>query len=154
MGRRGGAPGVGKQLPAAVESAILGGGAAALEGNVQMSDSHDDYRQLMEQKRFLGEIEQGIRIANREIIHQRIPSLSMEKILAFAVSIGRLRARYLEEAFRLGVADDGEPPNRAEIHELKTRREMFEEARHAFEALREAIEKGYVDIEGLASKKP
>jgi len=117
-----------------------------------MTEPNDDYRQLMEQKRFLGEIEQGIRQANRQIIHQRIPSLNKDAIMAFALAIGRLRARYLEAAFHLGVADDGDPPNRAEIHELKTRREMFEEARHAFEALREAIEKGYVDVEGLKGK--
>lgn len=117
-----------------------------------MTDSRDDYKQLLEQKRFLGEIEQGIRSFNREIIHQRIPSLNKDAILAFAQAIGRLRARYLEAAFQLGVADDGDPPNRGEIHELRTRREMFEEARYAFEALREAIEKGYVDVEGLKGK--
>lgn len=122
-----------------------------LDGNAVMSEPHDDYRHLMDQKRFLGEIEQGIRLANRQIIHQRIPSLNKETVLAFALAIGRLRARYLEAAFQLGVADDGDPPNRAEIQELKTRREMFEEARHAFEALRDAIERGYVDIEGLQS---
>lgn len=116
-----------------------------------MSEPHDDYRHLMDQKRFLGEIEQGIRQSNRQIIHQRIPSLNKETVLAFALAIGRLRARYLEAAFQLGVAEDGDPPNRAEIQELKTRREMFEEARHAFEALRDAIERGYVDIEGLRS---
>lgn len=114
-----------------------------------MRESNDDYRQLLGQKRFLGEIEQGIREANRQIIHQRIPSLNKDAIMAFALAIGRLRARYLEAAFQLGVADDGDPPNPAEIHELKTRREMFEEARYAFEALREAIERGYVDVEDL-----
>lgn len=117
-----------------------------------MAEPQDDYRQLMEQKRFLGEIEQGIRQANRQIIHQRIPSLNKETIMAFALAIGRLRARYLEAAFQLGVADDGDPPNPSEIHELRTRREMFEEARNAFEALREAIEKGYVDVEGLKGR--
>lgn len=114
-----------------------------------MAETQDEYQQLIEQKRFLGEVEQGIRFANREIIHQRIPSLSKDTILSFAVAAGRLRARYLEAAFKLGVNEDGDPPDQAEINELKNRREMYLEAREAFEALREAIEKGYIDVEGL-----
>ena len=114
-----------------------------------MVEMQDDYQQFMEHKRFLGEIEQGIRFANREIIHRRIDSLNKDTILGFAVAVGRLRARYLEAAFKLGVNEHGDPPDLAEINELKTRREMFEEAKNAFEALREAIEKGYVDIAGI-----
>ena len=71
-----------------------------LDGNAEMNEPQDDYRHLMEQKRFLGEIEQGIRQSNRQIIHQRIPSLSKETVLAFALALGRLRARYLEAAFQ------------------------------------------------------
>lgn len=114
-----------------------------------MAEKSDDYRHLLVQQRFMGEVEQGIRFANRQIIHQRIPSLNKETILQFAVAIGRLRARYLEAAFSLGVNEDGDPPDQAEINELKMRREMFEEARNAFDALREAIERGYVDVEGI-----
>ena len=37
-----------------------------------MSDGEiDDYKQLQIQKRFLGEIEQGIRVANTELIHKK-----------------------------------------------------------------------------------
>ena len=115
-----------------------------------MAETQDEYQQLMVQKRFLGEVEQGIRFANREIIHQRIPSLSKDTILSFAVAVGRLRARYLEAAFKLGVNEDGDPPDQTEINELRNRREMFLEAKEAFESLREAIEKGYVDVEGLS----
>jgi len=115
----------------------------------RMAESQDDYRQLIQQKRFLGEIEQGIRAANRQLIHQRVPSLDRDSILNFAVAVGRLRARYLEAAFKLGVNEHGDPPDQAEINELRIRREMFEEARSAFEALREAIEKGYLDVDDL-----
>ena len=59
-----------------------------------MNDSGDDYRDLLNQKRFLSEIELGIRDANRELIHTRIPELNKDKILDFAVAVGRLRARY------------------------------------------------------------
>ena len=38
-----------------------------------MNDENlDDYKLLQAQKRFLGEIEQGIRLANRELIHKKI----------------------------------------------------------------------------------
>lgn len=114
-----------------------------------MAEAQDEYQQLMEQKRFLGEVEQGIRFANREIIQRRIPSLNKETILSLAVAVGRLRARYLDAAFRLGVNEDGDPPDQAQINELRNLREMFIEAKEAFEALREAIEKGYVDIEAM-----
>ena len=61
------------------------------------------------------------------------------------MAVGRLRARYLESAFQLGLGGHADPPQEQEISELRTRRQMFEEARDAFEALRGAIEKGYVD---------
>lgn len=118
-----------------------------------MTDGRDDYEELLSEKRFLNEIEQGIRAANTKIIHERIPTLSKETIHAFAVAVGRLRARYLEAAFKLGVNEQGDPPKDAVVTELRLRREMFEEARAAFEALRDAILKGYVDVEGL-SRKP
>lgn len=107
----------------------------------------DDYRGLLEQQRFLDEIEQGVRFANREIINKRIPELTTDNILAFAVAVGRLRARYLEAAFKLGIDEHGELPNPSDVQELKRRREMYEEARQAFEALRYAIERGYVDVQ-------
>ncbi len=114
-----------------------------------MKEPLDDYHKLIEQKRFLGEVEQGIRFVNREIIHKRIPSLNKDAFLSFAVAVGRLRARYLEAAFRLSVNEHGDPPDPVEIDELRRRREMYEEARNAFESLRDAIEKGYVDVQGL-----
>lgn len=110
------------------------------------------YQEILEQKRFLAEIEQGIRYANREIIRKHVPHIDRDRILSFAVAVGRLRARFLEAAFRLGDDDHGEAPNEAEIKELKLRREMFEESRQAFEALTDAIMKGYVVLDGEAQK--
>lgn len=113
-----------------------------------MSEDHiDDYKKMMNQKRFLNEIEQGIRIANREIIHNRIPALSKNTVLAFAVAIARLRARYLEASFRAAEKDKGEPLDQSEVNELRGYRESYEETKLAFEALRYAIERGYVDVE-------
>lgn len=114
-----------------------------------MSEGHDDYQSLLVQKRFLGEVEQGIRFANREVIHKLIPAITKDNVLAFAVAVGRVRARYLEAAFNLGISEHGDTPDQSEIDELKIRREMYEEAKAAFEALRDAIEKGYLDVQGI-----
>lgn len=113
----------------------------------------DEFKDLLKYKHFLGEVEQGIRFANNEIIHQQIPMLNKENILAFAVAVGRLRASYLEAAFQLGMNESGEMPKQEVIDELKRRRELFEESRLAFDALRDAIEKGYVDVDALMKKE-
>ena len=113
-----------------------------------MQDEHtDDYRKLMNQKRFLNDIEQGIRIANREIIDKRIPEITRDTVLTFAVAIARTRARYLEAAFRAAESDKGEPLDESEVKQLRTHREAYEESRAAFDALRYAIEQGYVGVE-------
>ena len=113
-----------------------------------MSDK-DDYKDLLRQKHFLGEVEQAIRFANTELIHKQIPHLSKDTILAFAVQVGKLRANYLEAAFKVGLNETPEVPTDAIIDDIKRKRELFEEARLAFDALRDAIEKGYVDIKIL-----
>ena len=55
---------------------------------------------LAKQRRFLLKVEQGIRLANREFIQQRIPDRSTEIMLSFAVSVVRLGARFLEAVFK------------------------------------------------------
>jgi hypothetical protein len=97
-------------------------------------------------KRFLMELENTISAANREVIHNSIPALTPERILPFAISVARLRARYLEAAFKFSDKEHGEALDETEISELRQHREMYEEAREAFGALTHAIERGYVDI--------
>ena len=102
--------------------------------------------ELAKQQRFLLEIEQGIREANREVIHERIPPITAENLLPFAVSVARLRARYLEAAFKFAGKAGGDPINDDEVADMRLQRQTYEEARNAFEALRHAIERGYVKI--------
>ena len=101
-----------------------------------------DYR---EELRFLSEMEQGVRLANQEIIHERIPGLDKHTILALAVSVARLRASYLETALKVANLGTDEP-DKALVGELRSRREAYEEARFAYEALHRAIEVGYIDV--------
>lgn len=95
---------------------------------------------------FLKEIEQAIQVANREILNQRLPLMTKDNIVPLAVSVARLRGQYLAEAFRIAENDGGDPPTEEEIETLKKNREMYEEARNAFEALTHIIERGYVEL--------
>jgi hypothetical protein len=95
---------------------------------------------------FLKEIEQAVQVANREILSQRLPSMTKENILPLAISVARLRGQYLAEAFKIAESDGGDAPTSDEISSLKKFREMYEEAREAFEALTHVIERGYVEL--------
>ncbi len=96
-------------------------------------------------RRFLLEVEQGIRISNNEVIHSKIPPVNAERMLSFAVSVSKLRLSYIEAAFAFadGTYADGEEGVQ-EVKELKLHRQRFEEARDAFIALQRAIELGYI----------
>jgi hypothetical protein len=103
-------------------------------------------KELIEEQRFLAEVERGIREANQEVIHERIPPITPENLMPFATSVARLRARYLEAAFKFTEKASGDSLEDSEIEELQHHRRAFEEARDAFEALRHAIERGYVEL--------
>jgi hypothetical protein len=109
--------------------------------------TQDDVALLRRQQKFLHEVEQTIRAANRELIHARIPELNGESFARFAHLVARLRAEYLHAAFEVSRTEEtgAEAVNR--FARLREHREAFEEARSAFEALQRAIERGYVDIE-------
>lgn len=109
------------------------------------TESMDDAALLRKQRQFLEQIERSIREANRRIIHDRIPELDQEGFVRFAHHVARLRAAYLQEALEVGVAA-GEDEPEAWIDSLRRRREAYEEARDAFDALQRTIERGYVDM--------
>lgn len=98
------------------------------------------------QQRFLANVETMTRAANREIIHRHIPAVTADHVTRMAVMVAELRARYLEAAMRLVEREGGVAPDSGELAQLSRLREMYEEAMHAFEALRRAIERGYVNI--------
>ena len=95
---------------------------------------------------FLKEMEQVIQVANREILSQRLPPITKENILPLAISVARLRSQYLAEAFRIAEAGAGQAPKEEEIKALRLHREMYEEARLAFDALIHVIDRGYVEL--------
>ncbi|MBI1986520.1 MAG: hypothetical protein HYW28_09880 [Rhodospirillales bacterium] len=106
-----------------------------------MRQSHDS-----KHAHFLKEIEQAIRLANCEVLGNRLKPITKDTILPLAVSVAKLRGDYLAEAFRLASSDKGRAFKDEEINGLKKYRQSYEEARRAFEALTLAIDRGYVEI--------
>jgi hypothetical protein len=72
-----------------------------------MSGGNDNYQELIEMNHFMGVVEQGVRTANREIFHKYIDSVNHETVLTLGVSVAKLRARYLETAFKAALEDHG-----------------------------------------------
>ena len=116
-----------------------------------MQDLHDEPALRRMQRQLHHEVEHGIRDANREVIHARIPELHRDRFLQFATVVARLRANYLCAALEvIDGAGDGDP-NPEAVANLQGRRRAFEETRDAFEALQRAIERGYLDVVGIDS---
>ena len=100
---------------------------------------------LRKQQHFLHEVEQAIMVANREVIHRDISPITKEMVLGLAVSVSKVRAVYLKAV--LTEASKREAAfSEATIASIRAKREQYEEAVKAFEALRHAIERGYVDL--------
>ena len=104
-----------------------------------------DPKQLAAQHQFLEQMQIAVTIANREVIHRKIPNLSSDTFHQLAVMVARFRADYLEAAIRLS---NSETHDGRALAELKHMRELFDEGCSAFEALERAIERGYVDLGG------
>ena len=102
-----------------------------------------DPKQLAAQHQFLEQMQIAIALANREVIHGKIPNLRPEDFHQLAIMVARFRATYLEAALRLSSSD---PHDAKVFDELKRARELFDEGCAAFEALERAIERGYVDL--------
>ena len=102
---------------------------------------------LRKQQHFLNEVEQTIMVANREVIHKDIPHISRDVVLGLAVTVSKVRASYLKsilaEATKRDAAFSGPT-----VDAIRAKREQYEEAVKAFEAMRHAIERGYVELDG------
>ena len=101
---------------------------------------------MKKRHRLLLEIEQGIKLANREVIHKRIPPVTAEGVMPFAILVAKLRARYLEAAYKLAEKEHRKDLDEAEVASLRKKQEAYEAARDAFDALTTAIERGYVKM--------
>lgn len=108
-----------------------------------MSSFEDDLRR---QQQFLRKAEMLISEANRQIIGPLIPDINEQTVVNFARAVAHLRGRYLSAAFKISEVKEGEAPSDNEIANLQKYRSIYEEARHAFEELTHALERGYIKI--------
>jgi hypothetical protein len=108
--------------------------------------SGDDAGFPTRQQRFLANVETMTRAANREIIHKHMTAVTADDVTRLAVMVAELRARYLKAAMGLVDREGGVAPDAGEVSKLARARETYDEAVAAFEAMRRAIERGYVNI--------
>jgi hypothetical protein len=95
------------------------------------------------------EMEQAITIANREVMKAaKLPAVNQDAVLPLAITVARLRAKYLKTSLALGASGHSDLPVESELDELAKDRRAYEEGVAAFEALMRAIERGYIDLEG------
>jgi hypothetical protein len=111
-----------------------------------MSRYTEDIDAHKAKQRYFAETEQAIRVANQEVIHSRIPHLDQECAFAFAVCVARLRAEYLQAALEICNKGENTSPDPAAIEGLRQKREIFQEALAAYDALSHAIDVGYIDV--------
>ena len=99
-------------------------------------------------RRFLLQVERTIQVANNEVIHKQIDPITADRMLSFAAAVAKLRANYIELAFKFADAKHvGGDEGISEIEALDLHRKRFEIARDAFIALQRAIELGYITVE-------
>ncbi len=104
-----------------------------------------DIDDLRRNQHFIAEMEQAIRVANREVIDPLLPPINRDSVLPLAIAVARLRGAYLQATFKLGAVE-GDAPSEADIETLARHKNSYVEAREAFEALMTAIERGYLDL--------
>lgn len=104
---------------------------------------HDDTNSLRLQKQFTEQIDHIVHDTNRDVIHAAIPRLDKATFARMARSVATLRVKYIAMAVQLSAA---EPFTAQQAAQLKQMREQFEEARTAFDAVKRAIIRNYIDL--------
>jgi hypothetical protein len=114
----------------------------------QEIDGFDDDRS---RRRMFQEFEQAIRESNRTAITGATGGVGKEHVLRVAITVSRLRARYLKEVLNLSADSGDRALDPTAVLDLRQMREAYEEALHGFSALRHALERGYIEL--TAAKK-
>ncbi len=108
-----------------------------------MSSFEADERQI---RHFLAKTETLIRAANLEILASCLPEVDDEVVMTFARAVARLRGRYMEAVFALAKDTSDTPPPDQAVARVRAYRTVYEEARHGFDELTRAIERGYINV--------
>jgi hypothetical protein len=103
----------------------------------------DDSSKLRQQRVLFDQVDQAISETNREVIHGLIPKIDKAVFLKMAKGVAQLRVKYIAAGIQLAQNDTLKEP---QLQQLKLLREQFEEARAAFDAVKRAVSRGYIDI--------
>lgn len=103
---------------------------------------------LHKHRHFVNEIEQAIRLANREVLHPVVNGMTNDDVVAVAIEVAKRRSAYLKATLELGHSA-GEKPSGDELAALRVN---YEESRDAFAELMHSIERGYIDVPAHAEK--
>lgn len=100
--------------------------------------------QQRRQRQFLDAIEQAIHDINHEAIHGVVPMLDKATFMQMAKSVAQLRVKYIAAA--TASLASGAAPQPQQMTQLKVMREQFEEARAAFDAVKRALTRNYINV--------
>ncbi|MSP20999.1 MAG: hypothetical protein EXQ93_05675 [Alphaproteobacteria bacterium] len=106
-------------------------------------DVFDDDRS---RRRIFQEFDQAIRESNRAAVSAATGAITKDSVLRVAITVSRLRARYLREVLKLSSEGGDRALDPTAILDLRQMREAYEEALSGFGALRHALERGYFDL--------
>jgi hypothetical protein len=98
--------------------------------------------------RHLEQIDYTAFVANRETLAKAIGRIDIEKFQRLAVATAQARARWI--AVALSTTETNHAPHPEQGAELATLRQSFEELMEVYEALRRAVERGYLHFETKA----
>ncbi len=98
-------------------------------------------------RRMFREFDQAISESNRAAITAATGAISKEQVLRVAITVSRLRARYLREVMKLTADTGAEALDPSAVLDLRQMREAYEEALQAFGALRHVFERGYIEFD-------
>ena len=97
--------------------------------------------------RLLQEIDAAITEANRVKIKATAGAITQEQMLRVAVAVSGLRANYLHEILTLGEKGGKLEEHPGVIAKLRDLRVAYEEGVAAFDHLRHAMDRGYIEFD-------
>lgn len=91
------------------------------------------------------EMLQSLRRINREVIHEIVPDLDLDKLTPFFNLVAKARGLYIQRL--LEVAGNGSTlPTDTQVKELSLLRRSYDELLNGGHMIEVAIERGYIDI--------
>lgn len=108
---------------------------------------------IINNNRLLLEISKQVREINRETINPEIPELKQYDLNPIIKLVAKTRAAYVKEVFDIShmCEEDESLPSKDQVRHLKNLRESYEELLSAAQAVEAAIERGYLDVQKIAS---